>query len=113
MWRLIQLPHVAIAAAAETAHEESKGAMMAGWFRDNKSVVWSWAILIAVAAVAFGATRGTQFAQLGVGLLTAAIALLVTMAVFEIIWQTAVRWFDSPNGKPASGSTPKHRQRGQ
>jgi hypothetical protein len=86
---------------------------MIGWFRDNTSIVWSWAALIAVAAVVFGVSRGTQFGQLGIGLLTAAIALLVTMAVFEIIWQTAMNFFDSTDDKQAPGSTPKHRQRGQ
>jgi hypothetical protein len=86
---------------------------MTGWFRNNSSVVWSWVALIAAAAIAFGATRGTHFGQLGIGLLIAAISLLVCMAVFELIWQAAVGWFDSTNGKPATSSPRKHRQRGQ
>lgn len=86
---------------------------MIGWFRSNTSIAWSWAALIAVAAIVFGVSRGTQFAQLGIGLLTAAIALLVAMAVFEIIWQTAAKRLDSTDDKQAPGSARKHRQRGQ
>jgi hypothetical protein len=86
---------------------------MASWFKNNASIVWSWAALIAAAAIIFGATRGTQFAQLGIGLLTAAIALLVAVAIFEAIWQIVVKRPDSTSGKPTSASAPKHRQRGQ
>ena len=86
---------------------------MTGWLRDNSSVVWSWAALIVAAAIVFGATRGTQFAQLGVGLLTGAIALLVSMAIFEMIWQAAARWLEPAEEKPAPERARKHRQRGQ
>jgi hypothetical protein len=86
---------------------------MTGWFKDNASIIWSWAALIAVAAIVFVASRGTQFAQCGVGLLTAAIALLLAMALFEAIWQIAVKRFASADDKQASGGTPKHRRRGQ
>jgi hypothetical protein len=75
---------------------------MTGWFKDNMSVVWSWAALMAAAAIVFGVTRGTPFAQLGIGLLTAAIALLVGMAVFELIWRAAVHWLDSTGGRPTA-----------
>lgn len=86
---------------------------MTNWLKTNAPVVWSWAALIAVAAIVFGATRGTSVAQFGIGLLTAAIALLVAMAVFELIWQTALKLAGSGNDKQPPRSIPKHRQRGQ
>jgi len=86
---------------------------MTDWFTENTSIVWSWAALIVVAAIIFGVGRGTQYQQLGVGLLTASIALLVCMAVFEAIWQAVVKWLATDNGKETPKSTPKHRQRGQ
>jgi hypothetical protein len=86
---------------------------MTDWFKENASIIWSWAALIAVAAIVFGAGRGTQYQQLGVGLLTASIALLVCMAVFEAIWQAALKWFAATDDKEAPKNTPKHRQRGQ
>lgn len=91
---------------------ESEGPMI-DWLRKNASIVWSWAALIAVAAIVFGATRGTALAQFGIGLLAAAIALLVVMAIFELIWQGAMRWLDSAPDKPAPDRPRKHRQRGQ
>jgi hypothetical protein len=86
---------------------------MANWLKDNASIVYSWAALIAVAAIVFGASRGTQFAQFGTGLLTAAIALLVLVCAFEAIWQALAARLDSADGTPASKDAPKHRQRGQ
>ncbi|MGH6671140.1 MAG: hypothetical protein ACRECV_04065 [Xanthobacteraceae bacterium] len=86
---------------------------MNSWLKNNASVVWWWAGLIAATAIIFGATRGTQLAQLGIGLLAAAITLLVAVAVFEVIWQIAVNWTGSKGGKATPDRTPKHRQRGQ
>jgi hypothetical protein len=86
---------------------------MTKWFKNNTSIIWSWAALIGVAAIVFAASRDTVFQQLGVGLLTAAIALLVTVAVFEAIWQSIAKWLASPDSKEAPKSAPKHRQRGQ
>lgn len=86
---------------------------MTAWLRNNSSVVWSWAVLIVAAAIIFGVTRGSQFGQLGIGLLTGAIALLVVMAIFEMIWQTATGWGGSTDDKQAPERTRKHRQRGQ
>ncbi len=86
---------------------------MADWFKENASIIWSWAALIVLAVIIFAVSHDTQYQQLGVGLLTAAIALLVCMAVFEAIWQAAVKWAVAGGDKPAPKSTPKHRQRGQ
>jgi hypothetical protein len=86
---------------------------MTSWLKNNASIIGSWAALIAVAAIICVASRGTQFAQLGMGLLTAAIALLVAVAVFEAIWQAVAARIDSADDKEAPGSAPKHRQRGQ
>ncbi len=93
--------------------KESKGMAMTDWLKNNASIVWSWAALIAVAAIVFLASRGTQFAQFGIGLLTAAVALLVAMALLEVIWQAAMRWLGPADDKPAAESAPKHRRRGQ
>lgn len=87
---------------------------MNSWVKDNASVVWSWAGLIAGAAIVFGITRGTHFAQLGIGLLASAITLLVAVAVFEAIWQIVVSFTGPKNDRPPpERTTPKHRQRGQ
>lgn len=86
---------------------------MPNWFKNNKSIVWSWAALIGIAAIVFAASRGTGFQQFGIGLLTAAIALLVAVAVFEGIWQSATRRPASAGTKEAPKSAPRHRQRGQ
>lgn len=87
---------------------------MTNWFKTNAAVVGSWAALIAVSAIVFGASHGTNFAQFGIGLLTASIALLVAMAVFELIWQGALKLIESGHDKqPPPKSVPKHRQRGQ
>lgn len=91
---------------------ESEGPMI-DWFKKNAPIVWSWAALIAVAAIVFAATRGSGLAQFGIGLLSAAIALLVAMGIFELIWQAAMKWLDTTDDKGAPGSARKHRQRGQ
>jgi hypothetical protein len=93
--------------------KESKGMTMTDWLKSNASIIWSWAALIAVAAIVFFASRGTQLAQFGIGLLTAAVTLLVAMVVFEVIWQAAMRWRGPPDDKAAPESTPRHRRRGQ
>jgi hypothetical protein len=86
---------------------------MTNWFKNNASIIWSWTALIGIAAIICAASRGTSFQQLGIGLLTASIALLVAVAVFEAIWQGATRGLDSRGNKEAPKSAPKHRQRGQ
>lgn len=86
---------------------------MTNGFKNNASMIWSWAALIGIAAIVCAATHGTSFQQLGIGLLTGAIALLVVVAVFEAIWQCAAKLFDGPASREAPKSTPKHRQRGQ
>jgi hypothetical protein len=90
-----------------------KGILMTRWLKNNASIVWSWAALIAAAAIVLAVSRGTQFAQLGIGLLTAALALLVAMGVFEVVWQAAMRWLAPADDKAAAESAPKHRRRGQ
>ncbi len=86
---------------------------MTEWFKTNVSTVCSWAALIAVAAIVFGASRGTALAQFGIGLLTAMIALFIVIGLFELLWRGGMHWIDSTDDKPAPGSAPKHRQRGQ
>jgi divalent metal cation (Fe/Co/Zn/Cd) transporter len=86
---------------------------MTNGFQYNTSVIWSWTALIGIAAIVCAVTRGTSFQQLGIGLLTAAIALLVAVAVFEAIWRSAAKLLDRPASREAPKSAPKHRQRGQ
>jgi hypothetical protein len=86
---------------------------MVNWLRKNASVAWSWAALIAIAAIVFGASRGTVLAQFGIGLLTAALALLVAMGIFELIWQGAMKGLDAAGGEQTPENTRKHRQRRQ
>jgi divalent metal cation (Fe/Co/Zn/Cd) transporter len=86
---------------------------MTNGFKNNASMIWSWTALIGIAAIVCAATHGTSFQQLGIGLLAAAIALLVIVAVFEAIWRSAAKLLDGPASKEVPKSTPKHRQRGQ
>jgi hypothetical protein len=75
---------------------------MTNWLERNSSDAWSWAALMAVSLIVFAASRGTEFQQFGVGLLSAAFGLLVLMAIFEAIWQTRARWFDLAPNKEAN-----------
>jgi hypothetical protein len=117
----VTLPPIPFAAAAlragaitpRRALNESDGATMTEWLKTNATTICAWAALIAVAAIVFGASRGTALGQFGIGLLTGAIALLVVIALFELIWRAAVRWLDSTDDKQAPGRARKHRERGQ
>ena len=86
---------------------------MTARFNENTSIAWSWAVLISIAVIITAVSRGTGIQQFGMGLLAASLALLVAMAIFELIWQIVVRWLDSGSDKGGPKSTPKHRQRGQ
>jgi hypothetical protein len=86
---------------------------MTEWLKTNATTVCSWAALIAVAVIVFGASRGTALGQFGVGLLTGAIALFVVIVLFELLWRAAAHWLDTADDKQAPGSARKHRQRGQ
>jgi hypothetical protein len=66
---------------------------MPSWLDRNSSNIWSWAALMTASIITFAASRGTEFQQFGVGLLSASLGLLVLMAMFEAIWQTGARWF--------------------
>ncbi|MBI3436912.1 MAG: hypothetical protein HY056_17810 [Proteobacteria bacterium] len=60
---------------------------MIQWVNDNRSVVYSWAILIGVAVIFLAVSAGTQFHQLAIGLLASSVTLFVALAVFECAWQ--------------------------
>ncbi len=64
---------------------------MIDWLKQHSDNVWSSAALLAVSIVVFASTRGTQYQQLGIGLLTASITLIVAMAAFEAVWENAAR----------------------
>lgn len=78
---------------------------MSEWLQSNMPIVFWWAALIAVAAIVFAASRSTAFAQFGVGLLSASLALLLAMALFEVIWQLATKSLGASGG----GTRPRRR----
>jgi hypothetical protein len=82
---------------------------MTHWFKNNMPVVWWWVALIAVSVIVFAASRSTEFAQFGIGLLSASLALLIAMAVFEIIWQLAAKSLGPSDGEGAGKSRPRGR----
>lgn len=86
---------------------------MTHWFKNNMRIVCWWVVLIAVSLIVFAASRGTAFAQFGIGLLTASVALLVAMGIFEVLWQLAAKSFGSSDGDNARGTAPKSRPRGR
>jgi hypothetical protein len=67
---------------------------MPNWLRPNSSDAWSWAASMAASVIIFAVSRGTEFQQFGVGILSASFGLLVLMATFEAIWQAGARSFD-------------------
>jgi hypothetical protein len=92
-----------------TLHDTDLGATVTHWFKNNMPIVWWWVALIAVSLIVFAASRGTEFAQLGIGLLSASLALLVAMAIFEVIWQLAAKSLGPSDGEDAG----KSRRRGR
>jgi hypothetical protein len=60
---------------------------MRRWLTENGTEVTRWAALIGGAFIVFWLTRGTAYQQLGIGLLSSAVALLVCLMVFEVIWR--------------------------
>ena len=62
---------------------------MNAWIKSNRSTILLWALLTVGSLIVFALTRGTNYQQLGMALLTATVALLVAMGVFEALWQMA------------------------
>jgi hypothetical protein len=67
---------------------------MQGWLKDNHAP--AWAALIGCALVAYWVSGDTGYHQLAIGVLAAAVTLLVVLLVFEAIWGIASAVFDSP-----------------
>jgi hypothetical protein len=82
---------------------------MTHWLKNNMPVVWWWVALIAVSVIVFAASRRTALAQFGIGLLSASLALLVAMAIFEVIWQLAAQSIGPADGEDAGKSRPRGR----
>jgi hypothetical protein len=82
---------------------------MTDWLKNNRPIVGWWVALIAASVIVFAASRSTELAQLGIGLLSASLALLAAMAIFEVIWQLAAKSF----GPSDDGGTGKARPRGR
>jgi hypothetical protein len=85
------------------------GATMTHWFKNNTPIVGWWVALIAVSAIVFAASRSTEFAQFGIGLLSASLALLAAMAAFEVIWQLATKSLGPSDGGGPGTSRPRDR----
>jgi hypothetical protein len=51
------------------------------------STAWSWSGLIALALIALLAIDGTQYHQLALGVLLAAVTLLILLSSVEFVWQ--------------------------
>ena len=82
---------------------------MTDWFKNNGPIVGWWVALIGVSAIVFAASRSTKFAQFGIGLLSASLALLAAMALFEVIWQLAGKSLGPSDGGGAGKSRPRGR----
>ena len=82
---------------------------MTAWLKNNSSTVWWWVGLIVGAAIVFVIGRGTQFQQLGIGLLISAISLFIIMALFELLWHAVDRQFNFQGNDNAPGNPPSSR----
>ena len=69
---------------------------MQRWLKDNHAP--AWAALIGFALIAYWISGDTRFHQLAIGVLAAAVTLLVVMLVFEAVWGIASAVFASPGG---------------
>jgi hypothetical protein len=69
---------------------------MQKWLKENHAP--AWAALIAFALFAYWLTANTAYHQLAIGVLAAAVTLLVVMLVFETIWWVAVSLLGSSGG---------------
>jgi hypothetical protein len=92
-----------------TRRDTDLGATMTDWFKNNRPIVGWWLALIAVSVIVFAASRSTEFAQLGIGLLSASLALLAAMAIFEVIWQLAAKSPGPSDGGGSGKSQPRRR----
>jgi hypothetical protein len=92
-----------------TSHDADLGTTVTHWFKNNMPIVWWWVALIAASAIVFAASRGTGLAQFGMGLLSASLALLVAMAIFEVIWQLAAKSLGPSDGGGAGKPRPRGR----
>jgi hypothetical protein len=69
---------------------------MQKWLKENHAP--AWAALIGFALIAFWVSSDTRYHQLAIGVLAAAVTLLVVMLVFETIWWIAAAVLD-PTGR--------------
>jgi cell division protein FtsW (lipid II flippase) len=80
---------------------------MSDWLSRNSSNVWSLIGLLAAAMIVFVASRVTSFQQFGIGLLTASVALIVLMALFETVLEIVSKWLDIADDDNAPPDTQK------
>jgi hypothetical protein len=70
---------------------------MQKWLKENHAA--AWAALIGFALIGYWLSIDTRFHQLAIGVLAAAVTLLVVMLVFETIWWLGAAVFGSPAEK--------------
>ena len=80
---------------------------MRGWLGRNSSAVYCWTAAIAGLAIAVWASRDTRFHQFAIGLLCAAVTLLLATATFEIMWEAAAYALRRGQESEHSESLPK------
>ena len=69
---------------------------MQKWLKENHAP--AWAALIAFALIAYWLSVGTPYHQLAIGVLAAAVTLLVVMLVFETLWWVGAAALGSAGG---------------
>jgi hypothetical protein len=95
--------------SSTTRYDTDLGATMTDWLKNNRTIAGWWLALIAGSAIVFALSRSTAFAQLGIGLLSASLALLAAMGIFEVIWQLAAK----STGASEDGAGGKSQPRGR
>jgi hypothetical protein len=60
---------------------------MLRWLDGNHAEIRAWAVLIGVPVVIYWLSFGTQYHQLGIGILAASVILLAVTLLFEALWR--------------------------
>lgn len=59
-------------------------------FHAKYSTLFGWALLIAASLAQFWLSRGTPVFRFATGFLVSVCALVIAMALFELIWQVGI-----------------------
>ena len=74
---------------------------MIRWVRENQLVIGSWVALTGISLIVALVSKNTSYHQLAIGILTASLALLGMMLLFEAAWWLAIRTLESPGDNAA------------